>query len=91
MVVSHGCYYTRTTGIWQTVWMEFVPEKYLHSFKFYPDAANGKVRVEVVADDEVEVQLYWHGRLCGHSVRSVSHIGSLHRRQSGKCGKSTVV
>ncbi len=63
---SHGCYYTRTTGIWQTVWMEFVPEKYLHSFKFYPDAANGKVRVEVVADDEVEVKLYWHGRLCGY-------------------------
>ena len=23
---SHGCLYTRTTGIWQTVWMEPVPE-----------------------------------------------------------------
>lgn len=34
---SHGCDYTRTTGIWQTVWMEFVPEKYITSAKFYPD------------------------------------------------------
>jgi len=26
---SVGCDYTRTTGIWQTVWLEFVPEIYL--------------------------------------------------------------
>ncbi|PTY06763.1 hypothetical protein DB346_00420 [Verrucomicrobia bacterium LW23] len=23
---NHGCLYTRTTGIWQTMWMEPVPE-----------------------------------------------------------------
>ena len=28
---SWGCYYTRTTGIWQTVWLEFVPENYIKS------------------------------------------------------------
>ena len=26
---SHGCEYTRTTGIWQTVWLEFVPKNYV--------------------------------------------------------------
>ncbi len=26
---SHGCYYTRTTGIWQTVWLEFLGENYI--------------------------------------------------------------
>ncbi|MGI6260244.1 MAG: glycoside hydrolase family 2 protein [Acutalibacteraceae bacterium] len=26
---SHECDYTRTTGIWQTVWLEFVPQTYL--------------------------------------------------------------
>ena len=26
---SNGCDYTRTTGIWQTVWLEFVPQTYL--------------------------------------------------------------
>lgn len=26
---SHGCYYTRTTGIWQTVWLEFVPKTHI--------------------------------------------------------------
>ena len=26
---SYGCYYTRTTGIWQTVWLEAVEESYI--------------------------------------------------------------
>ena len=43
---SHGCDYTRTTGIWQTVWLEFVPETYIKSAKFYPDIQNGTLTVE---------------------------------------------
>ena len=33
---SHGCDYTRTTGIWQTVYIEYTPESYFKSFKIYP-------------------------------------------------------
>ena len=43
---SHGCYYTRTTGIWQTVWLEFVPENHITDLKFYPDPANCKLFVK---------------------------------------------
>lgn len=43
---SSGCHYTRTTGIWQTVWLECVPETYLQDFKLFPDAANGTVAIE---------------------------------------------
>ena len=32
---SHGCVYTRTTGIWQTVWLEFTPKSYVKSVKYY--------------------------------------------------------
>ena len=35
---SHGCDYTRTTGIWQTVWMEFVPNTYIAKTKYLMDA-----------------------------------------------------
>lgn len=38
---SIGCDYTRTTGIWQTVWLETVPESYLKDVKFYPNSAAG--------------------------------------------------
>ena len=30
---SYGCLYTRTTGIWQTVWLEFIPEEYIELVK----------------------------------------------------------
>ena len=33
----HGCNYTRTTGIWQTVWMEAVNPAGLHSVQVIPD------------------------------------------------------
>jgi beta-galactosidase/beta-glucuronidase len=36
---NHGCHYTRTTGIWQTVWMEPVPETALQRPRITPDAA----------------------------------------------------
>jgi len=34
---SRGCHYTRTTGIWQTVWMEAVPTYGLESCQIIPD------------------------------------------------------
>lgn len=34
---SRRCHYTRTTGIWQTVWLEAVPEVNLHSISIVPD------------------------------------------------------
>lgn len=38
---SYACSYTRTTGIWQTVWMELVGEGYMASAKMEPHAADG--------------------------------------------------
>ena len=40
---SHGCHYTRSTGIWQTVWLEFVPRAYIKNFRFTPDIHSGQV------------------------------------------------
>lgn len=34
---SYACSYTRTTGIWGNVFLEYVPEKHVESFKIYPD------------------------------------------------------
>ncbi|MBD2869947.1 glycoside hydrolase family 2 protein [Paenibacillus arenilitoris] len=43
---SHGCDYTRTTGIWQTVWLESVPRQYIRSFKLTPDMENGALHID---------------------------------------------
>ena len=44
---SFGCLYTRTTGIWQTVWLEPVSKTYIRSFKFFPDIAQKKLTVSM--------------------------------------------
>lgn len=43
---SHGCHYTRTTGIWQTVWMEALPVAALKRARITPDLGNGLFRIE---------------------------------------------
>jgi len=44
---NFGCCYTRTTGIWQTVWMEPVPEVFMKRPRVTPDVGNGRFLVEV--------------------------------------------
>ena len=40
---SEGCVYTRTSGIWQTVWLEGVGETYLSEFSLTPDLDGGRI------------------------------------------------
>ena len=44
-----GIMYTPTTGIWQTVWIEPVPETYIKSFKIVPDVDAGQLKLNVTA------------------------------------------
>jgi len=41
-----GIWYTPTTGIWQTVWIEPVDESYISSFRIVTDADNGTISCE---------------------------------------------
>jgi hypothetical protein len=43
-----GIMYTAVTGIWQTVWLEVVPETHIRSLKIVPDIDKGKVTVRVI-------------------------------------------
>ena len=38
--------YTRTTGIWQTVWLECVPRNYISGLKYIPNPENGCLHIE---------------------------------------------
>ncbi len=44
---SHSCLYTRTTGIWQTVWMEPVGRISLKRPRITPDLANSAFHLEL--------------------------------------------
>ena len=43
---NHGCLYTRTTGIWQTVWLEPVPTAHLLRPRITPEVGPGRFRLE---------------------------------------------
>ena len=45
---SYGFYYTRTTGIWQTVWLEWADACYIKEVYITPNAGAGTVDVRVV-------------------------------------------
>jgi len=43
---SRRCHYTRTTGIWQTVWLEPVPQTYVRNLRLTPLLASRQLLVE---------------------------------------------
>ncbi|MEW6455876.1 MAG: sugar-binding domain-containing protein [Acidobacteriota bacterium] len=56
---SYSCFYSRTTGIWQTVWLEPVNDFYIEKYKVYPEVENGEVSIFVYMNTAPE-----DGELC---------------------------
>ena len=57
-----GMFYTAQSGIWQTVWMEYVPAHYVRELQTEPtleepDFARGSVRITVRSDVEMPVRI----------------------------------
>ena len=67
LVYSHDCDYTRTTGIWQTVYMEFCPENYIKSVKYYPNITDGTLTIhaELVGNGTFSAAAFWDGKEVG--------------------------
>ena len=74
---SYQCCYTRTTGIWQTVWLEFLPETHLVRTAYEPDAANSRltIRAEVCGAAEFTAIARYEGREVGRASRRVEGGG----------------
>ncbi len=66
---SAGCSYTRCTGIWQTVWLEFVPEDYVKTAKFYTDIYAPSVTVNGTTSGkgDVSAEVYLDGTCVGNA------------------------
>ena len=64
---SFGCFYTRVTGIWQTVWLERTPKSYIKQVKFYPNITEGSVAVELITEGKAatEITVYYKGNVAG--------------------------
>ena len=82
---SSGCCYTRTTGIWQTVWLEAVPQNSLGRPRITPDLENGVVYLQVpLIGDGTGLMLTAEATLAGKVV------GNVTVRQSGALFQATL-
>ncbi len=58
-----GMWYTPTSGIWKSVWLEQVPKTYIKSLKITPDLQGIKLKVETAGEkpqEEVRVTISLH-------------------------------
>jgi beta-galactosidase/beta-glucuronidase len=67
---SGGCHYTRTTGIWQTVWLEAVPHVFVTDIKYDVDirwpAVTGTLELSGYAEGlPITVETFFEGRDTG--------------------------
>lgn len=70
---SHNCDYTRTTGIWQTVWLEFVPDTYIEKIRIDATDLTGAVRLEThlnryVPDAALKAEAFFADKKAGEAV-----------------------
>lgn len=71
---SSGCDYTRTTGIWQTVWLEFVPQAYIKTAKYYPNPDNSCLVItgNTAGKGTLTITASWEGKVVGSRTLKVS-------------------
>lgn len=72
---SCGCSYTRTTGIWQTVWLEGRPNTYIESFKLTPLCEQQALQIEVVCKNaggkKICAEAFWEDTPVGKAEATV--------------------
>lgn len=75
---SNGCFYTRTTGIWQTVWLEYTPKAYIRNMRIYPDYKNASATIEanVVGNGTFTAEAFYDGEFVG-SFQAQTNGGSV--------------
>ena len=78
---SHGCDYTRTTGIWQTVWLEFVPKNYIKKAKYTTDLENNTLDIEATlcGSGLLKAEAFFEGKFMGFAeTECVGGVARLH-------------
>ncbi|MFN7252644.1 MAG: glycoside hydrolase family 2 protein [Anaerobacillus sp.] len=63
---SESIFYTRTTGIWQTVWLEAVSNTYLEKVKLTPNIDTDEIHIEYVVNNsnlnqQLEIEISFKG------------------------------
>lgn len=74
---SYGCDYTRTTGIWQSVWLEAVNSTYIEKIKTIADISTPSVGIEAIVKGKptgsiIKAEAFWEGKSVGTAKAAVT-------------------
>ncbi|UPK68006.1 sugar-binding domain-containing protein [Chitinophaga filiformis] len=99
VLIPQGIMYTPSSGIWQTVWMEVVPESYIQALKIIPDVDKQSVSLEVAISkgeatfsDDFSNDLNTEADLSDYSINiEVKKGNSVVSRCAAPAGKPIIV
>lgn len=76
---SFGCFYTRTTGIWQNVWLEYVPNEIVELVHFFPSVKNNSVMVELRTNavGNCKIEVFYNEKVVGAFCGIVAYSDTL--------------
>jgi len=69
-----GINYTAQSGIWQTVWMESVPDTYIEFVKITPDVDNKSFLIKVKSNEYMPCEVYFQGKKYNITTNEVVRI-----------------
>lgn len=94
---SWGCFYTRTTGIWQTVWLEAVDPSHIVRFEYTCDTESPALYIKAALSESgvgcrFAAEAFYKGRSVGKTSvsareRSIVAMLPLSERHLWECGK----
>ncbi|MGG6311894.1 glycoside hydrolase family 2 protein [Paenibacillus macerans] len=83
---SAGIFYTRTTGIWQSVWLEPVPETHIERIRLIPDIDKNDIGLEVflsghrpAAKASIKAVITFGGEFVAEDCFSLNHESARRR------------
>jgi beta-galactosidase/beta-glucuronidase len=93
---SYGCHYTRTTGIWQTVWLEAVEPAHVVSYKIFSNISVPSVSIDVLTSKDsigavLTVEAFYEGKSMGKASATVNSQSTtvdiaLNEKHLWECG-----
>lgn len=77
---SEGIFYTRTTGIWQTVWLEPISETHIEYVNFTPNLDQNEIKIQAAvqgwenkANVRLNVAITFDGQLVTNDTIQINH------------------
>ena len=79
---SYNCFYTRTTGIWQSVWLEAVGTSFVKHFSLVADPDHSRVLIQANIDGidpglRLRVDAFANGKLVGSETVTAANLAQM--------------